>query len=141
MRHNELQPHSDLNSDVTTLLCSPPAARPGSVLHHDPPAALPRQTPRAAVGARHLLHASAQVPGAAQPSTVLEEQRLLPAHVASSTPRLRKSSRLLFLFNLELKAIYAVSVQLAGGESEVPYVTVRSPDCRLHWVSNAKQHP
>ena len=80
----------DLNP---TLLCSPPAARPGSVLHHDPPDALPRQTPRAAVGARHLLHASAQVPGAAQPSAVLEERRLLSAPVAGSTPRLRKSSR------------------------------------------------
>ncbi len=61
-----------------TSLCFPPAAGHDSVLHHDPPVALPRQTHHPAVGPHHLHHTSSQIPGAAQPSAVLEERHHLP---------------------------------------------------------------
>lgn len=64
---------------LTRLLVSPPAAWCCSVLRHDPPDALPRQTHRPADCACHLHLSSSQVPGAAEPSAVLKEQRLLSA--------------------------------------------------------------
>lgn len=61
--------------DVNETSCLSAAAGHDSVLHHNPPDA--QQTNLRADGADHLLRAASQVPGAAEPSRVLEP-RLLP---------------------------------------------------------------